>query len=867
MTNPSIARPRHGFLWSALVVVAMIALTGCEDDKPRVGGFCGSDSECPAGQVCFDGQCVGACETSADCDGGAVCEQQLCVQTCDDRAECPLGSDGFRWGCVEERCIPMDAPGVVDAGEPQAIDEGATIVLDAGDGSQPLDPTDAIFSWEIIATQPPDIEIALTEADAADAIVSSRAQLVAPSVLEDTIVSLQLRMEDASGRFVDDTVEVTIRNSVNETPTAVLAEIPTSVESGQEVVVSAADSSDPNPGAVLTYAWEITGAEVAFEDASEAGDLSSIRFVAPEATGITQLTIRVTVSDGTDEATETTTIDVIPTVQPECLTDDDCETGNPCFVSICEGGECLATPGAPDGPCDDGDPCTTEDVCNEEGECAGAPVDCTSEDECQSGTCVGEGECAFVAKPLGAPCKGAFGLCTEQGCLSPSSEVANELYVYGEVELVSARFERLAMRNGNLWATGYGETGFLDGEGGGLIFDDDGGFLHPVTPSVSSQIQNFFDNTEVTDLSEGVAIVGGSAYGNSEGGFGLEDDLDLQLFEFNGGGPYRVWSFLTGPALDPTRVYAIALDTIQYPGATPLVFCQQANIPDAGFTWTCDSNWESPFLRFDEMAVFTEQQDDEYTTAGAVGLVDPFEPLKFDVTGAPGGNPIPIAGTSATSSTHGTILSSEDPTSGKWLAGAPTGCGALEEPCSAVLDWAGIDGTSPDDVWALSADGLLMHNAMAQGWTLISAVGGAEGLADREKLQMEVAGVTIIGGIVWVAAEINARGLDCDAVTGQCALIDANAEDARTQILTGYDPVGQTWLPARELWTADCQVADTDDCGEFLSQSSLGDQAADNDGHLIIVGAAAQKWAFSDDLIQRPLVHTVSLVPSPPKAD
>lgn len=91
-----------------------------------------------------------------------------------------------------------------------------------------------------------------------------------------------------------------------------------------------------------------------------------------------------------------------------CADNDDCEDGDDCSVDFCDLGRCERE-GGPGEPCDDQDPCTTDDRCSD-GRCAGAPlrcddgVACTS-DFCDAGRCASEpdgsrcavaGECATV---------------------------------------------------------------------------------------------------------------------------------------------------------------------------------------------------------------------------------------------------------------------------------------------------------------------------------------------------------------------------------------------------------------------------------------------------------------------------------------
>ncbi len=85
---------------------------------------------------------------------------------------------------------------------------------------------------------------------------------------------------------------------------------------------------------------------------------------------------------------------------------------DPCNSGVCVDGACQAK--AKDGPCEDGDLCTTGDFCSQ-GKCSsGAPVDCTPlDDSCQTGVCVG-GLCKAEPKP-GMECDDGVD-CTQDKC-------------------------------------------------------------------------------------------------------------------------------------------------------------------------------------------------------------------------------------------------------------------------------------------------------------------------------------------------------------------------------------------------------------------------------------------------------------------
>jgi hypothetical protein len=92
-----------------------------------------------------------------------------------------------------------------------------------------------------------------------------------------------------------------------------------------------------------------------------------------------------------------------------CTSGDGCSNGscNPgtpincsyltdiCNTGLCAGGQCIAQPKG--GSCNDGDPCTTGDQC-QNGSCSGTPMNCAYlNDSCNTGTCSG-GQCQAVNK-------------------------------------------------------------------------------------------------------------------------------------------------------------------------------------------------------------------------------------------------------------------------------------------------------------------------------------------------------------------------------------------------------------------------------------------------------------------------------------
>ena len=103
-----------------------------------------------------------------------------------------------------------------------------------------------------------------------------------------------------------------------------------------------------------------------------------------------------------------------------CVVDADtvvtCEVSvDPCYVNAClaQAGTCSPVPADSGASCDDADPCTTDDVCDGGGACAGAAVDCSGEEDgdlcngtlvCEGGACVVDADTVVTCDASADPC-------------------------------------------------------------------------------------------------------------------------------------------------------------------------------------------------------------------------------------------------------------------------------------------------------------------------------------------------------------------------------------------------------------------------------------------------------------------------------
>ena len=94
----------------------------------------------------------------------------------------------------------------------------------------------------------------------------------------------------------------------------------------------------------------------------------------------------------------------------ECTAQDQCHAAGQCDPDT---GEC-SNPPLPDGTsCDDGNACTTDDVC-QDGECVGEGIVCPAPDQCHvAGVCDSQsGTCTNPPKPDGTSCNAGSNACT-----------------------------------------------------------------------------------------------------------------------------------------------------------------------------------------------------------------------------------------------------------------------------------------------------------------------------------------------------------------------------------------------------------------------------------------------------------------------
>ncbi len=193
--------------------------------------------------------------------------------------------------------VPVNRSPIAKAGPDQAVDELTEVKLSAADSSDP-DGDALTYSWTHIGGA----EVTLSDHRTAEPT------FIAPDVAELSKLSFSLEVSDGQTSATD-TVVITVRPvaAPNQPPLAQAGD-DQAVEGKSEVTLDATGSSDPD-GDKLTYVWtQEGGPEVALSGA----DTAKATFTAPDLIDGATLVFAVEVSDGTDAAVNTVTVQVTP---------------------------------------------------------------------------------------------------------------------------------------------------------------------------------------------------------------------------------------------------------------------------------------------------------------------------------------------------------------------------------------------------------------------------------------------------------------------------------------------------------------------------------------------------------------------------
>ncbi|BBO85837.1 hypothetical protein DSCO28_64030 [Desulfosarcina ovata subsp. sediminis] len=205
-----------------------------------------------------------------------------------------INSDG---SVVLNPTIDKD-PAAVASADKTSVSEGETVTLDGSGSSDPEDGDNLTYAWVRKDSEP--VSVTLSDATAV------KPTFTAPTVGADGAeLIFGLTVTDTAGNTSEeDTVTVTV-NNVNQVPTAD-AGADQSVSGGARVTLDGSDSTDPDDGDVLTYAW------VRQDSESVSVTLSDATVVKPTFTAPTVgaegavLIFGLTVTDGSGASDEDT---------------------------------------------------------------------------------------------------------------------------------------------------------------------------------------------------------------------------------------------------------------------------------------------------------------------------------------------------------------------------------------------------------------------------------------------------------------------------------------------------------------------------------------------------------------------------------
>ncbi len=207
------------------------------------------------------------------------------------------GSDADNGGTT-----PTNRAPTANAGPAQTVNEFSTVTLDGSGSSDPDAGTTLSYSW----TQQSGVSVTLSNANVAGPSFDAP-DVTAVNTPE--VLRFQLTVSDGS-LSNSATVDITVEDNgqgVNSPPTADAGGDQTVLEL-VTVNLDGTGSSDPDPGDSLSYSWVQTGGPNAGLTGANTAQPS---FTSPDVTAGSPvtLTFELTVSDGTDDATDT--VDVV----------------------------------------------------------------------------------------------------------------------------------------------------------------------------------------------------------------------------------------------------------------------------------------------------------------------------------------------------------------------------------------------------------------------------------------------------------------------------------------------------------------------------------------------------------------------------
>ncbi|MCD6288268.1 MAG: hypothetical protein J7M12_04050, partial [Candidatus Hydrogenedentes bacterium] len=195
-------------------------------------------------------------------------------------------SDGIEESAADRVSITIapapNTPPTADAGPDQTVDELALVTMDGTNSADP-DGDSIGYSWSQVSG--PTVTLSGRH--------TSVPTFYAPSVYVSTDLVFQLVVNDGTDSSPAATVTVTVKNTVNEPPSA-LTDGDQTVSSGDTVTMDGTASTDPN-GDSISYQWKQTlGPSVTLTGS----DTAVAGFTAPSVSISTVLKFQLEVNDG-----------------------------------------------------------------------------------------------------------------------------------------------------------------------------------------------------------------------------------------------------------------------------------------------------------------------------------------------------------------------------------------------------------------------------------------------------------------------------------------------------------------------------------------------------------------------------------------
>ena len=184
-------------------------------------------------------------------------------------------------------------------GDPHILLNGAVDKEVTLNGSATDPDTDDTITYLWSQTQGPTVTLSSS--------TSASPTFTAPTVTSDQTLTFSLTVNDGAVDSTPDTVDITIQNTINESPTADAGDDQT-VNEGASVTLDGTGSADPNGDTITErYLWS-QNENNAFEVTLSSSTSASPTFTAPTVTSDQTLTFSLTVNDGAVDSTPDTVI-------------------------------------------------------------------------------------------------------------------------------------------------------------------------------------------------------------------------------------------------------------------------------------------------------------------------------------------------------------------------------------------------------------------------------------------------------------------------------------------------------------------------------------------------------------------------------